>query len=40
VKVEKLKMHVNTIAASNVKYKIIVKCVKLHWQFHKCSGES
>jgi len=40
VKVEKPKMHVNTTSAFNVNYKIAVTCTKLHWQFHKCSGES
>jgi len=35
VKVEKPKMHVNTTLAFNVNYKIVVTCIKLHWQFHK-----
>jgi len=35
VKVEKLKMHVNTPSAFNVNYKIAITCIKLHWQFHK-----
>ena len=30
VKVETLKMHVNTNSAFNVNYKIAVKCTKLH----------
>jgi len=28
-------MHVNTNSALNVNYAIVVKCIKLHWQFHK-----
>jgi len=40
VKVEKPKVHVNTTLAFNVNYKIAVTCIKLHWQFHRCSDES
>ena len=35
VKVETLKMHVNTNSSFNVNYEIAVKCTKLHWEFHK-----
>jgi len=30
VKVETTKMHMNTISAFNVNYKVPVKCIKLH----------
>ena len=35
VKVETLKMNVNTNSAFNVSYKIGIICTKLHWHFHK-----
>jgi len=35
VKVETPKMHTNTNSSFNVNYEIAVKCIKLHWQFHK-----
>jgi len=30
VKLDTPKMHVNTTSASNVNYKIVLKCIKLH----------
>ena len=35
IKVETLKMHVNTNSAFNVNYNIVTKCTNLQWQFHK-----
>jgi len=35
VKFETLKMHVKTNWAFNVNYKIAVRCIKLHGQFHE-----
>jgi len=38
VKVEKPKMHVNTISAYNVNYKIAVTCITLHlWVISHCN---
>jgi len=31
VKVETMKMHVNTNSAFNINYEIAIKCTKLHW---------
>jgi len=35
VKVEKLKMILNTTSAFNVNYNVAVTCIRLRWQFHK-----